>query len=396
MNILFVTNRNVDPLIGGIERITYALAKGFRAVSHTCYSLYTQENMRNSSTDDAFEGKYLLPQSEPVPYIAELLLSKQIDIIIAQGSDAQVNNLMPLLRSAVDGVQRGKLLFVFHNMPGFELVQLEWGVLCHRLMTKSNRKEALKQLGLQVLYPLLHKQLAKRLSAKYAIPYQMADKVVLLSNGYIPTYKEIIGVTESDKFVALGNALSFESIDENLLEKDKTVLLVARLEDRHKRIKSILRIWRKIEQTARFSDWKLQIVGYGPDADYYASLIQRWNLQNVSLEGFQNPIPYYQKASIFAMTSSLEGWPMTLMEAMQHKVVPMAFDSFAAIHDIVTDGEDGLIIPNNDEDLYSQKLMELMSNDVMRQSIAENSCKKCQIFSMGNTIQKWHQLFEEL
>jgi len=48
------------------------------------------------------------------------------------------------------------------------------------------------------------------------------------------------------------------------------------------------------------------------------------------------------------MTSRFEGWPMVLMEAMQMGVVPVVYNSFESLSDIVVDGENGYIIPNND------------------------------------------------
>lgn len=61
MNILFVTNKNVYPLIEGIERITYVLASAFSHLyGWDCHSLYTQENNLNKTTDDVFKTKHLL------------------------------------------------------------------------------------------------------------------------------------------------------------------------------------------------------------------------------------------------------------------------------------------------------------------------------------------------
>ena len=71
MNILFVTNKNVYPLIGGIERITYVLAEAFRQIYEwKSYSLFTQENDLNQTTNDVFAGKYLLSESNKASYIS--------------------------------------------------------------------------------------------------------------------------------------------------------------------------------------------------------------------------------------------------------------------------------------------------------------------------------------
>ena len=44
------------------------------------------------------------------------------------------------------------------------------------------------------------------------------------------------------------------------------------------------------------------------------------------------------------MTSSFEGWGLTLTEAQQYGCVPLAFHSFASLTDIITDKVNGFAI----------------------------------------------------
>lgn len=45
------------------------------------------------------------------------------------------------------------------------------------------------------------------------------------------------------------------------------------------------------------------------------------------------------------MTSTFEGFGLVLPEAMQHGCVPMAFNSYAAVRDLVIPGETGILAP---------------------------------------------------
>lgn len=65
------------------------------------------------------------------------------------------------------------------------------------------------------------------------------------------------------------------------------------------------------------------------------------NLRNIEFKGTQPSEPYYAESSVLCMTSTYEGFPMVLIEAQQYGCVPMAFDSFEAVHDIIEDGENG-------------------------------------------------------
>lgn len=62
------------------------------------------------------------------------------------------------------------------------------------------------------------------------------------------------------------------------------------------------------------------------------------------------------------MTSTFEGFGLVLVEAMQHGCVPIAFDSYPAVRDIISHGENGILIPPFQEEDYSNAIMALTNN----------------------------------
>lgn len=390
MNILFVTNKNVYPLIGGIERITYSVAEALRNIyGMHCYSLYTQENKFGKTTEDVFISKTCLQASNPVSQIADLLQKEAIDVVVAQGSDSRVNNLMPKLREAVDRCKEVKLIFVYHQMPGFELVPMDSATLNNRIW-HGNTSAAMKQIITQVILAISPRLSQKMVEKKYKMPYEMADKVVLLSDSFIPQYNHFVG-GDIKRYKAIPNMVSFRSI-ELAEKKQKEILLVSRMDERQKRVLTALKVWRKIDP----QEWKLNIVGYGEDLEYYKHLASKWNLQNISFEGLQDPLPYYQSASIFLMTSAFEGWGLTITEAQQCGCVPIAFDSYSAVHDIIQSGRNGYVIPEGDIDAYAAQLTELMNNEELRNKLAQNAIEDVQRFSRENVAAQWKTLLESL
>ena len=389
MNILFVTNKNVYPLIGGIERITYSVAEALRNVyGMHCYSLYTQENKLGKTTEDVFERKECLGAENGVRQVIQYIQETQINVVIAQGSDSRVNNLMPLLREAVDQCEGVKLLFVYHQMPGFELVPMDNATLWHRLI-HGNKAAALKQIATQIILSISHRLAVRMVEKKYKKPYEKSDKVVLLSDGFIPQYNQFVH-GEEQHYCAIPNMLSFPATKKE--NKKKEVLVVSRMDERLKRIKYALRVWRKAYQT----DWTLRIVGYGEDLEYYKKLSRQWKLRNITFEGLQDPLQYYQSVSVFLMVSAFEGWGLTITEAQQCGCVPIAFDSYSAVHDIIQSGRNGYIVPNNDIDEYVRVLQELMNNDTLRAELAANAQKDVQRFSRENIAKQWKTLLENL
>ena len=390
MNILFITNKNVYPLIGGIERITYSVAEALRNIyGMRCFSLYTQENKLGKTTEDVFERKECLGAEEQVQQVVHYVQEEAIDVVIAQGSDYRVNDLMPMLREAVDQCTGVKLLYVYHQMPGFELVPMDRATLLHRLL-HGNKAAAVKQIATQIIESVSPRFAQRLVEKKYQVPYAKSDKVVLLSEGFIPQYNQFVR-GDKEHYCAIPNMTSFLEIAKDSIKK-KEVLVVSRMEERQKRIKYALRVWRKAYQP----DWTLRIVGYGEDMEYYKQLARQWNLKNIYFEGLQDPLPYYQGASIFLMVSAFEGWGLTITEAQQCGCVPIAFDSYSAVHDIIQSGRNGYVVPNNDIDAYARVLQELMNDEEKRAELAANCRQDCMRFSRENIAKQWKTLLENL
>ncbi|MBQ6748608.1 MAG: glycosyltransferase [Paludibacteraceae bacterium] len=393
MNILFVTNKNVYPLIGGIERITYSVAEALQSIyDFHCYSLYTQENQYLQSTESLFIKKECISVINPMAQIVSYIKQEKIDVVIAQGSDARVNRIMPLLHEAVAQCEHVELLYAYHTMPGFELTPMDIMTLWYRIFHNPSQRGANIKLLLIQLCRIIVPNIAERLVvSKYKEPYLCADKVIVLSDGYVVLYNHF-AKGDIKHYITIPNMLSFLPSSVNIQQKQNEVLVVARMEERAKRIKTALKIWKKINNP----DWKLNIVGYGEDLEYYKHLATEWNLKNISFEGLQNPLPYYQKASIFLMTSAFEGWGLTITEAQQYGCVPIAFDSYSAVHDIIQSGRNGYIIQEGDIDAYAAQLKELMNNDQLRNTLAQNAIKDVQRFSRENVAVQWKTLLESL
>ena len=374
MNILFITPSEVQPLNGGIERTTLALSRQLRdEYGYSCRFMNLVEGCSQEQ-------------------IEEEIQSQHIEIILAQGADKRIANLLPLLRTIIDKKNwRIFLLFVFHSNPGVELATMDYGALWYSIFHKINVKASFRQLGWQLIKPIVEARMIKHLKKKYRVPYDYADKIVLLSDRFIPEFQFFSG-GERSRFCAIPNMLPLAETDCILTEKKKMVLVVSRMEERQKRIKLALQIWDRIPE----KDWQLKIVGAGDDINYFQHLAKKWHLENVSFEGRQNPIPYYQQASIFMMTSAFEGLPMTILEAQQNECVPVVFNTFASLPDVVSNGRNGFVIPEGDIDQYVARLAQLMNDEVLRNQMAKNALRDCQRFAPQKVAEQWNNLFNEL
>lgn len=94
------------------------------------------------------------------------------------------------------------------------------------------------------------------------------------------------------------------------------------------------------------------------------------------------------------MTSLTEGWGMVLTEAMTHGVVPMAFDSFLAVRDIISD-EKQLVTPF-DINEYAQKLTALISDEGGLSNALVGVQDSVERFSLSATAERWENLFKDI
>ncbi len=120
-------------------------------------------------------------------------------------------------------------------------------------------------------------------------------------------------------------------------------------------------------------DWKLIIVG-GDALKKTLSLQLQALIDNldvkdrVVLAGSQSDVEYYlQKSKIFAFTSSSEGFPNVIGEAMSAGLPVVSFDCVAGPSDMIEDGKTGFLIPLFDYDSFAQRLKELMMDEDMQQ-----------------------------
>ena len=221
-----------------------------------------------------------------------------------------------------------------------------------------------------------------------------ADKMVLLSAGFVTRF--FPAKIFPKKVVAIPNFLSDELIHQevDLGQKKKEVLFVGRLDNKVKRIDLLLRVWLKIEEAV--DDWSLNICGEGGDESMLKQMAADLGLKRVCFRGFVEPKEFYKTASVFCMTSAIEGMPMVLEEAASFGCVPLAFDSFESVSELITDGENGRLIQPFDVDAFAKALLELMKNECERTRLSVNTKRDVKRFDPEGIMSQWECLFEEV
>ena len=212
----------------------------------------------------------------------------------------------------------------------------------------------------------------------------------------LPLADSLAGLPLLVKSRVIPNPLSYDRLlpREEIPGKENTVLVVSRLEEAAKRVSAILRIWSQVERRG-FDSWNLVILGDGYSRRSYEKSAAVMGLRRVSFKGFQEPLPYYEKAAVFMSCSPVEGFPLSVLEAMQNAVIPVVASDVEVFPDIFTHGESGLLYRYSDLDGCLEGLVSLMEDRGKREKMAEAALRQSENFRAERIMGMYASLYRE-
>lgn len=392
MNLLFFTTNKISPTMGGVENATLRIAQELHTHYHCkCYSAFYCNN--NSPDFGCFDEEILVSGRDLISELYQIIRAYSIDVVLSE-SLFEVTICVDKLRKE-SKLSLGNV-FVHHFAPGWESNFFKMKHYMDVVKLSKGMDKITSSIRF-LFYPYFRLRYLHRIPVQYRYCYQAADKVVLLSSSFISLYENEGRFKDSSKFEIISNCLMLDEFypREKLSEKKHIALIVARLDEIQKRISLALKIWKEVKRHAQAKDWLLNIVG-GGDTRFYENLIKQQGIKDVNLLGRQIPNKYYKESSIFLMTSKSEGFALTLIEAQQMGVVPIAFDSYPALKDIISNEENGIIVPECNVDDYVDKLLWLMEHSSDRKEMASKALDTVHKFDKDTISAKWYNLLVEV
>ena len=168
------------------------------------------------------------------------------------------------------------------------------------------------------------------------------------------------------------------------------------MKDKNKRLFLLIDIWKAIIEKLNDKSWVLNMVGSGDDLNKLKEYIDKEKIQNVVFFDNSDPVNFFKKANFFLMTSIAEGFPMTLIESQKFGCVPIAFNTFASIHDIIINDFNGKIIKEGDTDAYVHAILELIYDNEKYSGLQKNAIEYVSKFDAVNILPEWNKLLEEV
>lgn len=232
----------------------------------------------------------------------------------------------------------------------------------------------------------LYRRLIQNYSAK------KADYIVTINRENCEQYASVLSRTE--KIRTIYNPVA-DPTEKSKVGREKWILSVGRME-LIKGIDYLLETAKLLMPKHR--DWKWIVTGDGSMMNEFREKRDSLGLEEqVIFTGrVENVEEYYQRASIFALTSRSEGLAMCLLEAKTYGLPCVSFDIKTGTREILQDGVDGfLAAPYNCGEL-AEKLECLMTDEELRLRFSANAGTNLDKFRMPDILASWNEVIEEL
>lgn len=155
-----------------------------------------------------------------------------------------------------------------------------------------------------------------------------------------------------------------------------------------------------IKVLSKHPEWQWDIYGSGDKIIENAlnrKLVEGGVLSQVNFKGnVKGTENIYPNHSIYVMTSRYEGLPLVLLEAQQYNLPIVSFSCPTGPNEIVEDGVNGYLVECYDTDKLSEKLLEIMRDEVLRQSFSEHAKDNMDKFHKDKILNQWIELIETI
>ena len=224
--------------------------------------------------------------------------------------------------------------------------------------------------------------------------YNVADAVVVLTENDV----KLLGKNIPRK-VAIHNPVVCPQYNGDYVSKDKIVLAIGPLKEWGiKGFDLLLKAFKSLANT--FPEWKIAIAG--DDKEPYKAkvvdLIKESELEGrVDILGYRSDIfDLMAKSSVYAMSSRIEGFSLALVEALSQGCACVAFSNHGVINEVSCGGKGVTIVDDGNVEAFSLALAQLMADERLRESMAEEGKACVKEYSLGTIVDKWESLLRRL
>lgn len=158
----------------------------------------------------------------------------------------------------------------------------------------------------------------------------------------------------------------------------------------------LLKAWAKVEKSCK--DWSLDIYGMGNQTPYRALMLELGiDETRCHLHGSLTDVKdAYLNSSVFTLPSRFEGFGLVIIEAMACGVPIVAFDCENGPRNIITNNQNGILVPPFNVNEYAESLLRLMRDDQLRAQMGNRAFESSRRYSIEDIALQWKGLFDEV
>ncbi|WP_044367027.1 glycosyltransferase family 4 protein [Streptomyces natalensis] len=145
-------------------------------------------------------------------------------------------------------------------------------------------------------------------------------------------------------------------------------------------------------------DWGLRLYGGGPEKEKLLRLVSQLDLDDaMTLMGSVTPVePEMAKGSMLVVSSSMESFGMTIVEAMRVGLPVVSTDCPLGPGEIIEHGVDGLLVAPRDPHALAGAMLELINDDERRKRMGRAALKKGSRYDTARIVAMYEAVFQEL
>jgi glycosyltransferase involved in cell wall biosynthesis len=337
---------------GGAERLLAQLASELTRRGHEIVFVVDTESSENAGFLDANVRQVRLGPNHLAAIFALSRLLREIrpDVSLSALSGQNLKHMLAALLA-------GRLARAVQSYHGFFEGE-------PRLLSRVS----------YLLTPLSSRLMAKTICVSDTLRDELVRRLHASAHGTIRIYNGVPSVREQN-YAARRDATDPIVLACGRLSRDKNHTFLVRAFARAKRPNA-----------------RLVILGEGPERGAIESEIARLDLRDrVSLPGYCDPAPWYEKASCFAMTSIRETFGLVIVEALAAGL-PVITTASGGPAEILENGLYGRVVALNDEIAFAAALDAALDNP----GDATPRIARANEFSMEKCVEAYEALFSEI